>query len=146
MTKSRRQFLQTGTLAAMFAAVPLKASAKHNSNGRAGFLGLLDDPDDPLAYYSKATFVSYVNSTFQIQAASGAVDATLVSVSDMPAPTGGECFALLFVGGSTALQQNTYSVVHSALGTFQLFLVPAGADSNGAQQCRATINRLTAVP
>jgi len=143
MTRSRRQFLQTGTLAAMFAAVPLKAFAKH---GRAGFLGLLDDPDDPLAYYSKATFVSYVNSVFQIQAASGAVDATLVSVTDMPAPTGGECFSLLFAGGSSALAQNTYAVVHSALGTFQLFLVPAGADSNGAQQCRATINRLPAAP
>ena len=143
MTRSRRQFLQTGTLAAMFAAVPLKAFAKH---GRVGFLGLLDDPDDPLAYYSKATFVSYVNSVFQLQAASGAVDTTLVSVTDMPAPSGGECFSLLFVGGSTALPQNTYAVVHSALGTFQLFLVPAGADSNGAQQYRATINRLTAVP
>ena len=145
MTRSRRQFLQTGTLAAMFAAVPLKAFAKHISNGRASFLGLLDDPEDPLAYYSKATFVSYVNSVFQIQAAS-AVDTTLVSVTDMPAPSGGECFSLLFVGGSTALTQNTYAVVHSALGTFQLFLVPAGADNNGAQQYRATINRLTAVP
>ena len=144
MTRSRRQFLQTGSLAALFAAVPLKAFAKHASNGRTSFFGLLDD--DPLAYYSKATFVSNVNSVFQIQAASGAVDTTLVSVTDMPAPSGGECFSLLFAGGSTALPQNTYAVVHSALGTFQLFLVPAGADSNGAQQYRATINRLTAVP
>ncbi len=146
MTKSRREFLQTGTLAALFAAVPLKTFAKHNSNRRSGFLGVFDDPEDPLAYYSKATFVSYLNSVFQIQTASGAVDATLVSVTDMPAPNGGECFSLLFVGGSSALAQNTYNVVHSALGTFQLFLVPAGADSNGAQQCRATINRLPPSP
>jgi hypothetical protein len=146
MTKSRRQFLATGTLAALFAALPLKAVAKDAWNKRDGFFGVLDDPDDPLANYSKATFVSYVDSVFQIQAPSGAVDATLVSVTDMPAPTGGECFSLLFAGGSSALAQNTYTVVHSALGTFQLFLVPAGANSNGAQQCRATINRVAAAP
>jgi hypothetical protein len=135
MTKSRRQFLQTGMFAAVFAAVPLKAA-----------LGSwLQQPDDPLQYYSKATFLAYVNSIFQIQAASGAVSATLVSVTDMPSPPDGECFSLLFSGGSTALTQDTYVVTHSALGTFQLLLVPAGVDRHGTPQYVATLNRLTLV-
>ncbi|HYW71903.1 MAG TPA: twin-arginine translocation signal domain-containing protein [Pyrinomonadaceae bacterium] len=134
MTTSRRQFLQTGTIAAVAAAVPIKAVASW-----------LQQPDDPLQYYSKATFVSYVNSIFQIQAASGTVNTTLVSVSDLPAPAGGECFSLRFNGGSSQLKQDTYVVVHAALGTFQLFLVPAGADRRGTPEYLATINRLTYV-
>jgi hypothetical protein len=135
MTNSRRQFLQTGTFAALFAALPLKDA-----------LGSwLQQPSDPLQYYSRDTFVSYINSIFQIQAASGAVDTTLVSVTDMAAPPGGECFSLRFSGGSSVLKQDTYVVVHAALGTFQLFLVPAGADKRGTPEYLATINRLTLV-
>jgi len=136
MTTSRRQFLQTGSMAVVFVAVPLKGVLK------AGWASYLSD--DPLANYSKATFVSYINSIFQIQAVSGVVDTTLASVDDMPAPPAGECFSLLFIGGSDALEQNTYVIEHAALGTFQLFLVPAGSDANGAQKYVATINRVAA--
>ena len=135
MSKSRRTFVKAGLMTAVFAATPLRSVFAK------GFKYLIDE-DDPLANYSKATFVSYLNSVFQIQTANGNVDTTLTSVDDRPAPSGGECFSLLFVGGSEAFAQNTYTVTHSALGTFQLFLVPAGADENGAQKCTATINRL----
>ena len=63
----------------------------------------------------------------------------------MPAPTGGECFTLQFRGGSQALKQETYQLVHPSLGTFSLLLVPTGPDVNGAQGYVATINRLTYV-
>lgn len=128
-------------MAALFAAVPLRSAVGKGFKNLAGVIPLFDE-DDPLANYTKSSFVSYLNSVFQIQTASGNVAVTLTSVDDMPAPQGGECFSLLFVGGSEALSQNTYVVTHPSLGTFQLFLVPAGADQNGAQKCVATINRI----
>jgi len=99
--------------------------------------------NDPLANYSKAAFVSYLNSVFQIQTTSRPVVATLTKVDDLPTPPGGEAFSLLFVGGSSTLPQDTYIMVHPALGTFELFLVPAGSDQNGARRYRATINRIS---
>ena len=141
MLNSRRTFVKAGLIAGLFAAVPLKnALGKSFKHLPGGFL--LFDEDDPLANYTKSTFVSYLNSVFQIQTASGNVAVTLTSVDDRPAPQGGECFSLLFVGGSEPYAQNTYVVTHPALGTFNLFLVPAGADENGAQKCVATINRV----
>ena len=137
MSESRRTFVKAGLLTAVFATVPLRSVL-----GK-GFKDLaLFDEDDPLANYTKSTFVSYLNSVFQIQTGSGNVAVTLTSVDDRPAPTGGECFSLLFVGGSEPRSQNTYVVSHPALGTFNLFLVPAGSDENGAQKSVATINRL----
>jgi hypothetical protein len=137
MSESRRTFVKAGLLTAVFATVPLRSVL-----GK-GFKDLaLFDEDDPLANYTKSTFVSYLNSVFQIQTGSGNVAVTLTSVDDRPAPTGGECFSLLFVGGSESRSQNTYVVSHPALGTFNLFLVPAGSDENGAQKSVATINRL----
>ena len=141
MSNSRRTFVKAGLMAGLFAAAPVRSafgkSLKHLPGGF-----LLFDEDDPLANYTKSSFVSYLNSVFQIQTGSGNVEVTLTSVDDMPAPQGGECFSLLFVGGSEARSQNTYVVTHPALGTFQLFLVPAGTDENGAQKSVATINRL----
>jgi len=98
---------------------------------------------DPLANYSKSAFVSYLNSVFQIHTVAGVVAVTLAKVGDMPAPRDGECFSLLFRGGRAPLKQDTYVIVHPALGTFELFLVPAGSDQNGAKEYLATINRLS---
>jgi len=146
MSDSRRKFLKAGLLAALFAAVPLKnvlgQSWKDQSdNPGAGS----QDPNDPLANYSKATFKSYLNSIFQLQTGTGIVEVTLLQVDDLPAAKGGECFSLLFRGGSRALGQDTFTINHPALGRFQLFLVPVGTDQNGAQGYLATINRLTYV-
>lgn len=137
MSNSRRTFVKAGLMTALFATVPVRSAL-----GK-GFKGLaLFDEDDPLANYTKSSFVSYLNSVFQIQTSSGNVAVTLTSVDDRPAPTGGECFSLLFVGGNEPRNQNTYVVSHPALGTFSLFLVPGGSDENGAQKSVATINRL----
>src|SRR5262252_8473306 len=130
MPHSRRKFVKAGLLTAMFATVPLRTAFGKGFKNLAGVIPLFDD--DPLANYTKSTFVSYLNSVFQIQTASGNVEVTLTAINDMPAPQGGECFSLVFVGGSEERSQNTYTVTHPSLGTFSLFLVPAGADENGA--------------
>jgi len=145
VSNSRRTFFRTGLLAALFAAVPLKHVLGQTFKERDGNPG--ETPvtqTDPLGNYSKAAFTSYLNSIFQLQTSFGIVTATLTKIDDMPATKGGECFTLLFRGGSRALPQDTYMITHPALGTFALLLVPAGTDANGAQGYLATLNRLSA--
>jgi len=145
VSSSRRKFLRTGLLAALFAAVPFKQTFGQSWKDRDGNPGETPPAQsDPLGNYSKATFTSYLNSIFQLQTVAGIVAVTLTQVDDMPAPKGGECFALLFRGGSRALPQNTYTITHPSLGTFALLLVPSGSNQNGAQGYLATINRLSA--
>jgi hypothetical protein len=144
MSESRRRFLKAGLLAALFAAAPVKNLFGQTWKERDGNPGdVTPVQNDQLANYSKAAFVSYLNSIFEIHTVRGLVAVSLAKVDDMTAPKGGECFSLLFRGGRAALSQDTYVVVHPALGTFQLFLVPAGSDQNGAQEYVATVNRIS---
>ena len=145
MSDSRRRFLKTGLIAALFAAVPFKHVLGQSWKDRDGNPGETPPVQgDPLSNYSKATFTSYLNSIFQLQTVAGMVAVTLTQVDDMAAPKGGECFSLLFRGGSRAFPQDKYTITHPSLGTFALFLVPSGSDQNGAQGYLATINRLSA--
>jgi len=144
MPNSRRKFLKAGVLAALFAAVPLKNVLGQSWKDRDGNPGNSPETqNDPLANYTKATFLSYLNSVFELHTTKGIVGVTLLRVDDLPAPKGGECFSLLFRGGSRAERQDSYTLVHPSLGTFQLLLVPVGADEYGAQGYLATINRLS---
>jgi len=144
MSDSRRKFLKTGVLAALFAAVPLKNALGQSWKDRDGNPAYNDDAqNNQLANYTKATFISYLNSVFELHTTAGVVAITLLQVGDLPAPKGGECFSLLFRGGSRELRQDSYTLVHPSLGTFQLLLVPVGADEYGAQGYLATINRLS---
>lgn len=144
MSDSRRKFLKLGALATLFAAIPFKTLLAQGWKDRDG--NPANTPpaqDDPLANYSEATFRSYLNSVFQLHTTQGIVAVTLLRVDDMTAAKGGECFTLLFRGGARAQRQDTYTLVHPALGTFQLLLVPTGTDQNGAQGYVATLNRLS---
>jgi len=148
MPNSRRKFLKAGVLAALFAAVPLKTALGQSWKDRDGNPGDGSSPalqnNDPLATYTKAAFVSYLNSVFQLNNGFNVIAVTLLKVDDMPSAKGGECFSLLFRGGSgRALRQNTYNVDHPSLGRFALFLVPVGTDEHGVQGYLATINRLS---
>ena len=144
MSGSRRKFLKLGALATLFAAVPFKSVLGQSWKDRDGNPGNTPPAQsDPLANYSESTFRSYLNSVFQLHTNQGIVAVTLLRVDDMTASKGGECFTLLFRGGSRAQRQDTYTLVHPALGTFALLLVPSGTDQNGAQGYVATINRLS---
>ena len=153
MSITRRKFLRAGTLVALSAALPLKSALLVSGQTRKGGKGLPGDhltsqnPSDLLGSYSKSAFSSYLNSIFRLYTGYSSVDVMLVQVDDMEpkvkwTPAGGECFSLVFVGGSVALSQGTYRVEHPALGSFQLFLVPGGSDKYGAQSYVAIINRL----
>jgi hypothetical protein len=140
MSISRRIFIQMASVAAIAAGTVSKPNV----------LALVQDPTkpvDPLALYTQSTFTQYINSIFRLHGLS-AVEVTLEKVQDTLGTKesregGRESFVLHFRGGRDELPQNTYTVDHPALGTFKLFLVPSGADKNGAQGYTATINRLS---
>ena len=144
MSITRRRFVKAGVLAAAVAAFPVRTLLAQSFKERDG--NPTEAPpqqSDILGNYSRETFKALLNSVFQLHTASGIVEVTLVGIEDLPASKGGECFALLFRGGSRPQPQETYTLVHGTLGTFQLLMVPGGADQNGAQSYLATLNRLS---
>lgn len=152
MSITRRKFLKAGTLVALTAAFPLKSVLGQSlKDGDGNPMDQNPGQADPLSFYSRSAFSSYLNSIFQLYTGYSTVDVALVEVKDMlPASekpaNGRECFSLLFRGGSVALPQNTYRIDHPSLGRFQMFLVPGGPDDNGAQSYVATINRIPYSP
>lgn len=149
MSFTRRKFLKSGVFVALAAAVPFSAaSIVAGQEVRQTELGGSPlQSQDPLAYYTKSTFASHVNSIFRLHSGYSTVDVTLVRVEDLApnapkASDGRETFSLLFVGERVALGQGTYRVEHHSLGSFTLFLVPGGPDKHGAQSYLATINRI----
>ena len=138
MSISRRLFIKTASAFSLALGTITKSSLAVLAQGSGA--------TDPLAYYTQQTFTQYLNSIFRLHGFT-TVDVTLKKVQDvLPAKVartaGHESFNLHFVGGSVQLPQNTYTVEHAALGIFILFLVPDGADENGAQHYVAAINRL----
>jgi hypothetical protein len=97
---------------------------------------------------SRDTFAQHLHSKFYIQpeGAEG-VAVELVKVSPAKTQRAGhkqlECFSLVFKGpGGHLLAQRTYSVAHSQIGTFELFLVPIGKQEDCVQY-EAVFNRLS---
>lgn len=139
---TRRIFLKAGTASTLFALIP---KCVLGESGKLRDANSADAQAGALANYSKATFETYLNSIFQLHTVKDIVAVTLVKIADMPAPKGGECFTLLFRGGRRANPQDTYTLVHPSLGTFQLLLVPAGSDQKGLRGYLATLNRLSLI-
>jgi hypothetical protein len=101
---------------------------------------------DMLQYYTKATFTAHINSLFQLRSKRvTATDVRLIEVKDTgpvpdQRPAGKECFSLLFLA-TRKLPQDTFTVKHSALGTFLLVIAPVGQNKKG-YYLEAVINRL----
>ena len=96
-----------------------------------------------------AEFRACVGEKFRIGNGTITLVATLAKVTDLKAgkTTGksqGECFVLQFRSrDSSFLTQNTYRFEHSRLGSFPLFIVPAGPGKDGGIY-EAVINRIDA--
>lgn len=148
MSISRRKFLRAGTLVALSAALPISVFGQSRKENDGNPTDQQPIPSDPLGQYNRSAFASYLNSIFQLNTGYSVVAVALVEVKDLlpgaaTDANGRECFSLLFRGGSAALTQNTYRIDHPALGSFNLFLVPGGPDSVGAQSYVAIINRIS---
>lgn len=94
-------------------------------------------------------FASQIGTAFRVHVENRAVDLKLVQVTQLARPTGGvipaasrEGFTLNFSGPSAdPFKQGTYTVEHAALGTSQIFLVPARSTGSN-QPYDAVFNRL----
>jgi hypothetical protein len=90
-----------------------------------------------LESFTLATFSGRLGDTFQVTPGVGPpVDLELVEVSACRAGgvrTGrSEPFSLIFRGPRVpALPQQTYPMIHEAIGAFDLFIVPLGPDQQG---------------
>lgn len=154
MLVSRRKFLKAGALVALASGIP--SSAASTVNGQQSSAprpvptqgGQLPPAvyNDPLFYYHKSTFETALRTKFVVQTKGfRGITLTLAEVKDIgavpdQASPDKECFSLLF-RSANALRQNTYTLKHDALGTFDLFLVPLPKDRIG-RRFVATINRL----
>jgi hypothetical protein len=140
--------MTAGVMAAASAALPLKV-ALASDGPKARRTALIRQPIVPTAptppstssleqlnYYTKATFLPYVNSKFRVHVGPSNVrGVTLKEVSDYlnateqgAASTGTECFSLLFtLPPGKPFEQETYLLEHEALGKFYMFLVPVSA-------------------
>jgi hypothetical protein len=133
MSISRRKFVKTATVVAISAGIPIKVLANDlpiakstqpvpSSSASGG--PLLDSE----------LFAKYVNTPFTLKRGRSETKLILMKVHHWTAPgskksvDGKECFSLVFdhIAGVEGLTQDTYTAVHSALGEFPLFIVPAG--------------------
>ena len=91
--------------------------------------------------------MAQLNTHFLISATGAKSSVKLVSVEDLPQVKSfgnqKEGFSLLFRGEQTSpLQQNTYLIEHSRLGTFSFLLVPVMTKDKSAPHYEAIINHL----
>jgi hypothetical protein len=151
MSISRREFMRAATLVALAAGIPLSTTitgqAQQVGAQRPAAAGGSLPPEiynDPLFYHSKATFTSALKTKFVVQTRGfRGIVLTLAEVKDIgpvPDQAGKECFSLLF-RSANALRQNTYTLKHDVLGTFDVFIVPLPKDRLSRRHI-AVINRL----
>lgn len=154
MNASRRSFLRASSLAGIAAATaasfPRLAFGKPKAARLAGFALPAEVYSCSLYNLSRVNFHSQIGTTFAVsQENSGRHRLRLVEVADLrpmwgkDRPASKECFALTFVGPVSApLSQGTYSLMHSKLGPFQLFIVPTDEIDPRGLIYEANINRL----
>ncbi|MFL6277373.1 MAG: DUF6916 family protein [Blastocatellia bacterium] len=155
MNTSRRSFLRASSLAGVAAAIaatfPSLAFGRQMRYGRPIIQSLPKAVyNSPLYSLSRANFYSTIGTTFSFAGpASGKGSLRLVEVADLRSmwgkdrPEEKECFALSFVGPlQRPLKQGTYSLMHSKLGPFELFIVPSDEGDPRGLRYEANINRL----
>jgi len=148
MAISRRKFLTAGTIAAVFAGVPLKALGKRfgAANRSISSLFVGSSAISATSYLSKKSFSSCLNTNFSLSHDDETNVVKLIEVNELSrgkgkTDAGNECFSLLFVGPKNiALSQNTYSIEHDSLGTFAALIVPMGKGKRGSYY-EAVFNR-----
>ena len=148
MSISRRKFIKAGTMLGVAAAMPLSAATlalgqKAGPPPPAAGSGV--SPGDVLSRLKQEDFVRYLNTSFSIRlSAKIAWKVDLYKVTENKAGTiqGLHNFSIFFRGShDNFLRQNTYRFEHPQLGSFDLFIGPAGTSGN-LKQYEAVFNRL----
>lgn len=145
MSVSRRKFLRAGTLVAISAGIPMKTLVAQTISQSISFL--------PTSGHLKAgsnlnreIFSRYLNTSFSFSHKNvERVGVKLIEVNDLTpkaTPAGKECFGVVFIGPrNRPLKQETYSVKHESLGSFEMLVVPLSHRKEGVYY-EAIFNRL----
>jgi uncharacterized protein DUF6916 len=158
MSVSRRKFIKSGTLTALSAGLFFKAAESAFGQKKTPerpilkFEVPLEAQQNPILYYDRATFEPYIGGTFFGRDARGRrIELKLLRVTDYkPNPrtrimTAGarstDSFSLTFSASRSLPEFTSIHVIdHPVLGTFDLFLKPAGDGSQIIYE--AVINHL----
>jgi hypothetical protein len=160
MNPTRRYFLQAAALAALTSKLPPVAFGQQHPKSQSEVMD-----DESLSIFdgiSPETFEQWIGSSFRLSLKGKQIDTVvLILVTKVGSPERASSpravqmvgtkaavkpstssFSLRFRGTGNALPQDTYTLTHSWLGTFPLFLVPSGP---GAKQSTytATFNLLS---
>ena len=94
-----------------------------------------------LAYATAADFRPFVDTAFEVRTLEGAATLTLAEVNEHAATDGGRTpFSLVFSSGAE-LDQGTYALQHSDLGSLEIFIVPMRPDhATGLNRYEAVFN------
>jgi hypothetical protein len=157
MNTSRRNFIKTGTLAAVFAGTNLFTVGFCSAQEKSAASGELPEKvfGDPLLHLTAANFREYVGTEFSVLTDVGGAVAVLSNVTETQQSvepvrrfgdafrrrTRAENFVLSFRVSASDFSQATYRLRHPNLGQFDLFLVP-GSSENNENLLHAVINRI----
>ncbi|HJQ26451.1 MAG TPA: hypothetical protein VKA60_21230 [Blastocatellia bacterium] len=155
MNASRRSFVRASSLATVAAAIAaslprLALGQKMPKSPKMLFSLPREVYGSALYNLSRANFYSHINTTFSIvQHGKNKMGLRLYEVADLRTvwgkdrPEDKECFALTFIGPrNRPLSQGTYSLMHTELGPFDLFIVPSDEPDARGLRYEANINRL----
>jgi hypothetical protein len=149
MSISRRGFLRAGTIFGVVAIIPKGVNGIAFADSTAD--STISAQANRLAKLTLSKFNAQLNTTFRFRIkGAGWVDFQLIETKDLrpeaalaSADDKAECFYLLFHGpGEVPLAQGTYTVKHSELKKFEIFVVPADSDNKGLKY-EAHFNRLS---
>jgi hypothetical protein len=158
MTTSRRKFVKSGLLAAVFAGICFDAQKQvfgQQGNSQGGRTISASVPNearmDDVFYFRRSTFEPYLNTEFRVRLGVTTTTLKLVEIVDCTAlpsdkaakaPSSGECFVLIFKANRKFPKSiPILPFEHDALGKFELSLEKSKsfADQKGIYY-QATIN------
>ncbi len=133
--------MKAGTITALSCVIPSMSLTAFGQSSKQPSV----TPADSLARLKQSDFEGQLYTSFNIRLSTSSVlKAELYAVEE--SKDGGvvvlDNYSLVFRGvHATQLRQNTYRFEHTKLGTFDLFIVPAGSQGN-MKFYRAVINRI----
>lgn len=139
MSLTRRRFIETGSISLLATAVLPRSFASNIQDSRFSPEGIV-----ALDSSSQQLFTKLIGESFTVSLngsskgsltlisvtsaapASAAVKATLIGKTPVLPPKPVACYSIRFQRSGTPLPQETYTLHNNGIGTFPLFIVPAG--------------------
>ena len=147
MTVSRRKFLCAGASVGIVAAIPFKKAFAAQPDSLKGIKLDSSRAINSSSELTRSAFQEQLNTKFRFRLNESATsELKLVDVAAVNPPFERRLdgFSVMFKGpGNKPLLQGTYTIEHSRMGHFPVFVVPTGKDKQGLYY-QAIFNHLRA--